>query len=174
MVEEWRSINGFFGYEVSNEGQVRSFKKNGPGTLFRNTPKLMKLTEDKDGYYKVGLRHNGIQRILRVNRLVALEFIENPQKLPVTNHKDGNKKNNNKDNLEWATFQSNTQHAFNMGLAVGNRGEKCVNSKLKSVDIELIRSRVLAGESQRSVSKDYPVSYQQISRIIRKENWLYG
>ena len=44
----------------------------------------------------------------RVNRLVAEAFIPNPDCLPVVNHKDENKQNNEADNLEWCTVRYNT------------------------------------------------------------------
>ena len=54
----------------------------------------------------------------RIHRLVAENFIENPNNYKVINHKDGNKTNNNVENLEWCTISHNTQHAINTGLLI--------------------------------------------------------
>ena len=43
-----------------------------------------------------------------VHRLVAITYIPNPDNLPLVNHKDENKQNNNINNLEWVTVQQNT------------------------------------------------------------------
>lgn len=48
--------------------------------------------------------------------MVAETFIPNPNKLPQVNHIDGNKLNNNVDNLEWVTVSQNGKHAYKNGL----------------------------------------------------------
>jgi hypothetical protein len=49
------------------------------------------------------------------NPLPQFEFYHDYKKLQV-NHKDGNKFNNHKDNLEWITASENMQHALQAGL----------------------------------------------------------
>ncbi len=51
-----------------------------------------------------------------VHRLVAQQFITNPDNKPCVNHKDGKPLNNHVDNLEWTTVAGNTKHAIDMGL----------------------------------------------------------
>lgn len=72
------------------------------------------------GYPHVGLRiFNGEkseQKLYKVHRLVAEYFIPNPNNLPIVNHKDGNKVNTNVSNLEWVSFEENSNHAVRTGL----------------------------------------------------------
>lgn len=51
---------------------------------------------------------------IAVHRLVAMTYIDNPNNLPEVNHKDGNKSNNNVDNLEWITHRDNIRHSYNV------------------------------------------------------------
>lgn len=100
MLEYWRQVKGYNNrYEVSNLGNVRS-KYNG----------LLKQKEN-DGYLEVSLRDNGKNKKVRVHRLVAEAFIPNPDELKTVNHKDENKKNNKRNNLEWVTSENNTRYS---------------------------------------------------------------
>lgn len=58
------------------------------------------------------------RRYIRVHRLVATYFVENPnpKEYNIVNHIDGDKLNNNADNLEWCDISINTQHAYDNGL----------------------------------------------------------
>jgi hypothetical protein len=114
--EVWKDVIGYEGlYQISNFGRVKSFPK-WMGSYY-SKEKILTPKVDKDGYENVGLCHpNNKRKYLRINRLVASAFIENPNNLPQVNHNDGNKKNNFADNLEWASAQENVQHAWDIGL----------------------------------------------------------
>ena len=98
-MEEWRIINDFPNYSVSNLGNVMNNKTN----------KLLKLC-NKSGYYHISLTNKNSHKTFKVHRLVALTFIENDEDKPQVNHKDKNKLNNNISNLEWVTHKENCQH----------------------------------------------------------------
>lgn len=67
---------------------------------------------DRCGYREVIL--NGKQ--YRVHRVIATAFVPNPDDKSCVNHIDGNKTNNNVNNLEWVTHSENTLHSFANGL----------------------------------------------------------
>lgn len=100
--EIWKPISGYEGlYVVSNIGNV----KNNSGILITGCI-------DKIGYMSVTLTKNGeIKKFLR-HRLVALNYIQNPESKRTVNHIDGNKSNNSIENLEWNTHSENHKHAF--------------------------------------------------------------
>jgi len=102
MAEEWKGIEGFPGYRISNTGRVWSNK------LMRclNIPE----SNDKDGYLRIGLWINNERWTHRVHRLVACHFIPNPEMKPTVNHKDKNKHNNHFSNLEWHTVAEQNAH----------------------------------------------------------------
>ena len=94
-------------YSISNDGQVRNDKTN----------KILSQSTQQD-YKHVTLNINGKAKRMKVHRLVAQTFLENPENKPYVNHKDGNRSNNNVNNLEWVTPSENTQHAVKTGLFI--------------------------------------------------------
>lgn len=103
-MERWKKIRNTT-YEVSNLGRVRTKEGN-----------IKKLFEDNKGYMRLQLYVNGKRINKRVHRLVAEAFIPNPDNKPTVNHKDGNKKNNSVENLEWATYSENQYHSIKTEL----------------------------------------------------------
>lgn len=81
------------------------------GVIYGQNGKPLKPNINCNGYKYVVFCKNKKMRTLMVHRIVALTFIPNPTALPVINHKDGNKLNNNVENLEWVTHSGNTIHA---------------------------------------------------------------
>lgn len=107
-------------YEISNKGRVKNIELN-------------KLVNPyvRNYYMCVGLYKDRKQYKIEVHRLVAIEFLENKKGLPLVNHKDGNKLNNNLENLEWSTSSQNTKHAHENGLISGGGGHK---TKIEQID----------------------------------------
>lgn len=104
--EIWKDITGYEGlYQISNLGDLRNIK------FYRK----IKPYKHK-GYLRVALCKNNHCIHFYVHRLVAQEFILNPENKPEVNHKDGNKLNNCVDNLEWITRKGNMEHARKTGL----------------------------------------------------------
>ena len=65
-------------------------------------------TMERGTYEALRLVNNNKERkTMYVHRLVALTFIPNPENKPQVNHIDGNKYNNNVENLEWTTASEN-------------------------------------------------------------------
>lgn len=118
MKEEWRDIEGFENYQISNLGRVKS-KERMVSNAFRTYLKkeqILKTQMMKAGYMSIVLRRSGKKTLLKIHRLVATAFLPNPSNLPCINHIDGNKLNNCADNLEWCTVKHNTNHAILKGL----------------------------------------------------------
>lgn len=136
MEEVWKDIKGYEGlYQVSNLGNVRSIERKVDyrikGTYAIKPSILLKPSINKNGYLSVALSKNNKIKRMRVNRLVALNFISNPNKKPQVNHIDGNKSNNNVNNLEWCTNSENQLHAYKSGLHKIQKGIECHSYGLK-------------------------------------------
>lgn len=115
--ESWVKIKGFeHRYMISNKGRVLSIGRvlTAKDGFVRNYPnKFLKLKPHKsNGYCYARLYKDDGKTYehISVHRLVALHFIENSNNLPVVNHIDTNRSNNNIGNLEWVTVAQNLTH----------------------------------------------------------------
>ena len=105
--EEWRAVKRFPKYEVTKNGRIRN----------KRTKKILKQSV-KRLYSVISIRNpiDNKSTNIYVHRCVAEAFIDNPNNYPMVNHKDGNKLNNNYENLEWCTCAMNIKHAYDTGL----------------------------------------------------------
>lgn len=118
MQEVWKDIKGYEGlYQVSNLGRVKSLPKYYKNN-YLSQEKILKPHKRKDGYLIVDLYKNRIRKPFRVHKLVMINFIGESEKLDI-NHIDGNKENNNINNLEYCTRKENMIHAVKLGLSKG-------------------------------------------------------
>ena len=97
----WKEIDGTDGsYLISDDGKVFSAKTN----------KILRSQVQSNGYCRIELTIDGIRRKEFIHRLVAEAFIPNPNNYPIINHKDENPSNNRVENLEWCTYEYNSNY----------------------------------------------------------------
>lgn len=155
--EVWKPIVGYKGlYYVSNLGNIMSCRH-------RKNGRLLKPWKDAHGYHNVTLCKNNSKINKSVHRLVAKAFIKNPKRLQTVNHIDGNKANNNINNLEWLTFADNIRHAINSGLYKQNAPKKIYCIELK---------RYFCSSNQ--ASRELKINQSNISQCCRGNKQTAG
>ena len=152
---EFKTIKEYPQYKFYNNGDIFSIQKNK-----KLTPHL------KNGYYCLQLNMLNGRKYSTVHRLVAKAFIENPNDYKYVNHKDGNKTNNNVDNLEWMTQKQNIQHANETGfITVHTR--KVLKYSLERVYLDKFNS---VDEAAKSIG----LTRHAIIRACNKKNKTAG
>lgn len=97
-------------YTIDEDGIVRNKK----------TGKVNRPCKNKNGYYKHILYLRGslgghIKVAIYLHRLVAMFHLEDWNESLQVNHKDGDKSNNKKDNIEMVTASQNILHGWRLG-----------------------------------------------------------
>ena len=154
-MEIWKDIIGYEGrYQISNLGNVKSFTRTEEGFMMK--AHLIK------GYYSVKLSngHRGDKKESAIHRLVAQAFIPNPDNKPQVNHIDGNKHNNNAENLEWVTNGENGKHAFKNHLREHTTLYKKVKVVYKDGSVKIFKS-------MQEAATDLGVTRQAVTRCCR-------
>ena len=162
-------------YSVSTEGIVR-----------KDTTNYILTQSTQQDYKFVTLNVNGKQKRMRVHRLVAEAFIENPDNKPYVNHLNGIRSDNNIVNLEWVTPSENTQHAVATGLFQSGRAKAVIQYSLDGVEMATFESASEAARQtggsqskitmccrrQRQTANDYQWRYlddiQDVTKVEKK------
>ena len=153
---EKRLNKPFDNYTIDEYGNVRSYPRY--GTI--KTIRVMKPVLDSYGYHMCKLRAGKNVKMVKIHRLVAMYFIPNPENKPTVNHIDGDKTNNNVNNLEWATPQEHADHVKRLGLQKQFGRVKVAQYDLQGNLIAVYDSLLEAGTT-------VGVSWQNISHCIR-------
>lgn len=155
----WETIKEHPNYQISTKGDVKNIR----------TGKILKPISTKNGYLRVSL--DG--KLCRVHRLVADAFLIKKDSDTQINHIDGNKKNNNVDNLEWCTPSQNIKHAQNAGL------KKIDYSNIKQPkrinQLSLDGCLIKTFDSIMDIQREFGYNNSNISKVCRgKQNMAYG
>lgn len=173
--EVWKDIKGYKGlYQISNTGKVKSLPRelwNGSG-YFIKPEAVLKPNPQVSGYLNVHLYKDKVRKPFAIHRLVAKHFIGLPEDKKEVNHIDGDKTNNNVDNLEWLSGKENMRHAIENGLwksmKKGEGGKTVKQFDLDGKYIATYPSTTMAGEQfskhasssiARACRGEYEVSY---------------
>lgn len=146
-------------YWVSNKGRVKNRKG-----------RILKGGFNTKGYPHVCVKIDGSQFTYKIHRLVATAFLPNPNNLPQVNHIDGNKTNNDVNNLEWCDNSYNHKHKCEHGLNVSLKGEQHGNSKLTE---EAVKDIYTSTGSRKEVAQKYEISIATVSAIRNKRLWSW-
>lgn len=173
----WKNVKGFEGfYQVSNEGDVRSLDRliDGGGTQNKRKLKgvLLKGGVSNSGYVKFTLTNSGKMKYYSGHRLVALNFIPNPNNYEQVNHIDGDKLNNNVNNLEWCDSFYNMKHAEDLGL-VNNKGTNSPNNKYSEAQIIEVKKLLQEGYSSVKIARMTGVNRTTVYRVRTKKQWKH-
>lgn len=168
--EEWKDIDGFTGYQVSNKGRVRSCRGRGG-----HSKDWFLLTPKQDRYQVLCLTDNsGKQKYPCVHRLVAEAFIPNPLNLPVVMHKLSRALGGDDgvDNLEWGTSKQNKQDSV---LDKTTKiGEHHPDSRVTEQDVLDIRAKYKTGRYLlKDLAKEYQITIQSIWAIVKYKTWKH-
>jgi len=162
--EKFRWIKGYENkYQVSNYGRIKSF--------LRLKPKILKPKINYKGYLHVQLKQN--LKNFRISRVVASNFLENPNNYKEVNHINCDKLNNHSTNLEFCTHKYNMNHAKNNKLMNAPKGEKVYNASLKDQDIFKIKKLIENKFTHKEIAEIFNVNKPVIDQIAIGNTWLH-
>jgi hypothetical protein len=158
-------IKGISGYFITTEGKIYNAK----------TKKFM-LGYNIKGYKRVFIKYKSYL----VHRLLAIQFIDNPERKPFINHKNGIKDDNRLENLEWVTAKENTRHAWDNNLCKpvrywkGKTGENHNTSKA-IIQMDMEGNFIAKHIGIRNIATKMNIKYQSIVRCASgKKPSAYG
>jgi hypothetical protein len=148
---EFRPIQGFSNYQINIDGIIRN----------AISGKILSQKPDSAGYPRVFITSDlGKRRGMLVHRLMAIEYISNPDNKPCVNHIDGTKSNNDLSNLEWCTHKENTRHArVDLEKEFGG-----VKKELRNEMIIYLRQRF----TREDVADVFGITPSRISEIVNR------
>lgn len=173
--EIWKYVENYEGcYEVSTFGRIKSLTRYVPHSTLGSklvTGRILSQGTTKNGYLRVSLCKDNCPISVLVHRVVAKAFCSGHNDTYDVNHKDGNKQNNNVDNLEWVTRQQNIQHSFDNKLQINSCGEEDSQSKRYEITFPDNTVKIIKGLAHWCLTNN--LSRREFQRILAGERSDY-
>lgn len=167
-------------YMVSNTGLVKRVaytESHRDGKKYHYPERKVALIETPQHYLRVSLHHNNKIYHKRVNRLVALSFLDNPKHCSDVDHIDGDRKNNNITNLRWLSHAENahlanhhkrTNYCKDCGCEISSTASYCIKCNMIRKNFgSRAKFHLYINELQHLLYKHHG-NFRQVSRILNK------
>lgn len=174
--EKWRQAKGYSSnYYVSSMGRILTLTHYG----HKNSPAIMKPAyhydkrRNSETHY---LRTVMDRKSVKVHRVVAQAWVENPNDYPQVNHINGIKDDNRAENLEWCTNSENQVHAYKNGLSNPRLGAANNKTLLTAEQVMEIRTAWDTGInrlSRKDYAKKFGVKEAAIKSILENKSWKW-
>ena len=173
--ENFKPIPDFPGYEISDQGRVRSYRKFS-GAVATTPQRILKSKLDHYGYPVVSLCKESKVFYKKVHRLILLAFIGPPPPGQDCRHLDGIPAHCFLENLSWGTKRENQLDRAKHGTKANNglRGISHPCSRLTETQVLRIRELYAqGGYSLQSLGKLFGIGASQTCRIVNREAWTH-
>jgi hypothetical protein len=164
MTEIWKAIPEWPEYEASTYGRIKRIKK----TMGAKSGACLNPWVSNNGYLTIGLSRNSKVKTMSVHRLIALTFLGNFEGLDVC-HYDGNKFNNNLENLRFDTRKGNMSDSVRLGKVA--KGEKSGGSKYTQEFVKQLKIELKNGAIKKQLALKYKMPLSTVYGIADGRNW---
>ena len=156
-MERWLAVKDFPGYEISDLGNLRSWRPRTHTASMPTEPRTRKFSKNRKGF--------------QAHRLVAEAFIPNPENKPQVAHIDGDPSNNQVSNLRWSTALEND--ADKLVHSTRGLGSRNSGSLLQERDVREIRVLLNQGIMHKDIAVLFSVKPSTISSIAQEVSWSW-
>ncbi len=174
MIEEYKILNDFPAYRISNKGNIQSrWKRFGSyynGFKCKDVWKDLPVHNGSTGGYSTVHLCDGYGKVktVKIHSLVALYFIgKRPKDKQLIRHIDNNPANNNVLNLAYGTYMENEHDK----IANGTWNTRNGGAKITPEQVLNIRNKIKSGYKDKDLAIEYKISRPTITRIRNNRIW---